>query len=106
MLKPRFEWGCREPGCCVFAGGTDKYDIYMGKCHERPWDPTVLLLDGEELQYEFENQESFAKNLEEVDDRSAAEREALGHALTFVQCFFPTPERWALNEERKNDAAI
>ena len=32
---------------------------------------------------------------------SAAEREELGHALTFVQCFFPTPERWALNELAK-----
>lgn len=98
MLKPRFKWDCSEPGCCVYVGGTDKYDIYMAMCHQRPWDPMVLLADEEGCQYEFENQESFAENLEKVDDRSAAEREALGTALTFVQCFFPTPERWALNE--------
>ena len=53
------------------------------------------------LRNEFENQESFAKHLEGVNDMSAAEREELGHALTFVQCFFPTPERWALNELAK-----
>lgn len=101
MLKPRFDWKCYEPGCCVYTGGTEEFDIYMGKCHERPWDPSVILVGEDELQYDFENQESFAKNLEKVDDKSAAEREALRRALTFVQCFFPTPERWTLNEMRK-----
>lgn len=101
MLKPRFDWRCYTAGCCVYTGGTEDYDIYMGKCHERPWDPQVLLIHEDELDYEFENQESFAHWLEKVDDKSAAEREALGRALTFVQCFFPTPERWTLNELAK-----
>lgn len=102
MLKPRFNWACIEPGCCVFSGGTAEYDIYMGKCHERPWNPGVLLVAATGLDYEFENQEAFAKALEAIRD----EDDALGRALAFVQCFFPTPERWALNEARKNDAAV
>jgi hypothetical protein len=106
MLKPRFEWTCLDAGCCVFSGGTAEYDLYMGKCHERPWNPGVLLVVANGLDYEFENQEAFAKYLERMSDRSATEPEALGRALAFVQCFFPTPERWALNEARKNDAAV
>jgi hypothetical protein len=106
MLTPRFKWHCDEPGCCVFTGGTEDYDIYMGKCHERPWDPQVILLAEYGMDYEFDTAEEFAKHLEGVNDMSAAERDALGTALTFVQCFFPTPERWVLNEMRKNDAAI
>ena len=105
MLKPRYNWRCDTAGCCVFVGGTEDYDIYMGNCHERPWGPAVLLVGEEDMQYEFENQEAFAKNLEEVDDRSAAERAKLGLALTFVACFFPTPERVTLNELRKQDDA-
>lgn len=108
MLKPRWKWSCDEVGCCVFVGGTEHYDIYMGKCHDKPWDPAVLLI-GEEshLHYEFENQEQMAKSLEEVDDRSAAEREALGLAANFVACFFPTPERVALDAlAREEDAAL
>lgn len=103
MPEPRFDWRCIEPGCCVFAGGTEHYDIYMVKCHERPWNPGVILLSDDGLEYEFKNAEAFAKHLEHADNRSAAEREALGLALTFVQCFFPTPERWALNEMRKEE---
>jgi hypothetical protein len=103
MLTPRFDWHCDTAGCCVFSGGTAEYDIYMGKCHEHPWDPLVLLIDESGLGYEFENQEEFARHLEEVNDRSADEREALGRALAFVQCFFPTPERWALNELAKGN---
>ena len=101
MLEPRFNWTCYEPGCCVFSGGTADYDIYMGKCHERPWNPGVLLVIADGLDYEFENRESFASWLGDADDKSGAHREALGHALAFVQCFFPTPERWALNELAK-----
>ena len=41
MLKPRFNWHCDTAGCCVFAGGTEDYDIYMGECHKHPWDPGV-----------------------------------------------------------------
>lgn len=106
MLKPRFNWDCDETGCCVFSGGTEDYDIYMGKCHERPWDPNVILLAEYGLDYEFDNAEAFAKHLEGMSDRSATEQEVLGRALTFVQCFFPTPERWTLNELRKDDAEV
>lgn len=101
MLKPRFDWHCDTAGCCVYAGGTEDYDIYMGKCHEHPWDPSVILLTEYGLDYEFDNAEAFARWLEDVDDKSAAEREVLGRALAFVQCFFPTPERWTLNELAK-----
>lgn len=104
MLKPRFKWTCIEPGCCVFSGGTEEWDIYMSGCHKSPWQPGVLLIRDDGFDLEFENAEAFAKHLECVDDRSAAEREALGRALTFVQCFFPTPERWALNELAKASA--
>lgn len=108
MLAPRFEWDCHNKGCCVFSGGTEKYDIYMGKCHERPWDPQVLLVTWDGLDYEFENVEGFARWLEEVNDRKEVDDEvdddALGRALAFVLCFFPTPQRWALNEARKEDA--
>lgn len=100
MLKPRFDWICYDTGCCVYVGGTEDYDIYMGKCHQRPWDPQVILVGESDRQYEFENQESFAKHLDKAA-HSDAEREALGRALTFVQCFFPTPERWTLNELAK-----
>ena len=101
MLKPRFDWTCYDIGCCVYVGGTEDYDLYMGKCHLRPWDPQVILVDGSDPQYEFKNQESFAKSLDKAAQHSAAEREALGRALNFVQCFFPTPERWTLNELAK-----
>ena len=55
MLKPRFEWHCDAEGCCVFAGGTEDYDIYMGKCHEHPWDPGVIIVADGDLDYEFDN---------------------------------------------------
>ena len=106
MLEPRFNWTCYEPGCCVFSGGTAEYDIYMGKCHERPWNPNVLLVGDDDDYYEFTNQKEFAERLKEEEFWGPETRETLGHALAFVQCFFPTPERWALNEMRKDDAAI
>jgi len=103
MLEPRWEWRCEHTGCCVFVGGTEDFDIYMGKCHERPWDPMVLLIKDDRLEYEFETQGAFAKNLDKIDDRSGAERAALGLALTFVQCFFPTPERVAMDKIAKGE---
>ena len=47
MLEPRFRWPCYEEGCCVFAGGTAEYDIYMGGCHAKPWDPSIVLVHGD-----------------------------------------------------------
>lgn len=97
MLNKRYHWNCNEQGCCVFVGGTEDYDIYMGKCHERPWDPAVLLISDEGQDYEFETQERMHKHLEEVNDVSASERAKLGMAADFIRCFFPTPERVALD---------
>lgn len=103
MLKPRFEWDCSEPGCCVFCGGTDRFDIYMSRCNESPWNPGVVLVEEDSICREFESQEAFAHALEGINDWSATDRADLKAALTFVQCFFPTPERWALNEIRKEE---
>lgn len=103
MLKPRFKWHCDKPGCCTFVGGTPDFDIYMGKCHERPWDPQVILLAEYGLDYEFDNAEAFAKHLEGMSDRSATEQEALGRALNFVHTFFPTPVRVAMDRLAKGE---
>lgn len=92
MLTPRFKWECDVAGCCVFMGGTEHYDIYMGKCHERPYNPLVLLVSGDGLDHEYEDVGQMA------DSKLAAKDEALGLALTFVQCFFPTPERLMLDQ--------
>lgn len=92
MLTPRFRWTCYEPGCCVFMGGTQSFDIYMGNCHTRPYNPLIILVSDDGLDYEFEDVNAMA------DHQGVKEDEALGLALTFVQCFFPTPERLMLDQ--------
>ena len=101
MLRPRFNWGCVTPGCCQFVGGTEDYDIYMGECHEKPYSPCILLVHEYGLDYEFGNQKEFASFVESVATEDEVGR--LGLALTFVQCFFPTPVRVAMDKMAKGE---
>jgi hypothetical protein len=101
MLRPRYQWTCSETGCCQFVGGTDGYDIYMGKCNENPYDPAVVLVSDGGCEYEFGNQKEFASFVESV--ATVPEVERLGLALTFVQCFFPTPVRVAMDKMAKGE---
>lgn len=80
-MTPRWDYGDEVGGWqerTLFLGGTNHFDIYVD------FEGNLRLTCGPMC-----------------NDMSAAEREVLGHALTFVQCFFPTPERWALNEMAK-----
>lgn len=101
MLRPRHPWSCAESGCCQFVGGTEDFDIYMGKCNEQPYDPAVVLVSNEGCEYEFGNQKEFASFVESVATES--EIGQLGLALTFVQCFFPTPVRVAMDRMAKGE---
>lgn len=101
MLRPRHPWSCTESGCCQFVGGTEDYDIYMGKCNEQPYDPAVVLVSDAGNEYEFGNQKEFASFVESVATKSEIGR--LGLALTFVQCFFPTPVRVAMDKMAKGE---
>ena len=108
MLKPRFPWMCGESGCCVFVGGTRDYDIYMTNCNRRAWNPGVLLVPEEAFMFiEFNDvDELIHKHKQLLETPSKEDREMvekLGLALTFVQCFFPTPERVTLDQIRKDE---
>lgn len=87
MIRPRYEWGCIEPGCCVFMGGTADFDIYMADCHKSPHNPHVLLIGDVGLQYEFET----VKKMDEVipNFHGDADYDALLAAQAFVHLFFP-----------------
>lgn len=90
MLKPRYEWTCEAPGCCVFMGGTEDYDIYMSHCHKRPHNPMVTLIGPDEHDdCEFDNQAALASHVESHGD----EQPKHAAALLFVQCFFPKQEQ-------------
>lgn len=87
MLKPRYEWECNEPGCCVFMGGTADFDIYMADCHVSPHDPHVLFVGYVGLAYEF-------KTIKKMDESMPSYRDyhdydALLAAQVFVHLFFP-----------------
>jgi hypothetical protein len=105
MLNRRFEWNCSDPGCCVFMGGTDKFDIYMGECHKRPHDPEVLFLTGCGADFSFANRadmECWVKEHGDVCDcplndectcaahfPSDEEKADFITAVLFVRLFFP-----------------
>lgn len=97
MLKPRFPWKCDVDGCCVFMGGTAVYDVWMASCHVRPLDPAVMLRT-EDHRFEFDNRAEMNHSIDNCRNGvQPRDRPALREAQTFVNTFFPTPVRAALD---------
>jgi hypothetical protein len=108
MLEPRTKWPCSTVGCCVFVGGTAYYDIYMGRCHEKPYEPHVILVPIDGTMYtEFTSVSDFERQMADPDSMILQEYpkkpDELGAALTFVQCFFPTPVRTAMDKMARGE---
>jgi len=108
MLEPRKPWTCTTEGCCVFMGGTAEFDIYMANCHKKPYDPHVLLVPVDGVMYtEFNSVGHFEREMADPESQLLHQHRdkvsELGAALTFVQCFFPTPVRVAMDKMARGE---